>query len=280
MYDPLEKARQVAEVVCKDGKRKYHRFRPAPFYGGIATADCVGCCLGCAFCWSWRQVAKPEAYGKFYSPEEVAHNLTGIARKKRFGQVRISGNEPTICRVHLLQVLNLIPSDLHFILETNGILIGADPSYATDLARFPNLHVRVSLKGTNEEEFARLTGAVPKAFRLQLTALSHLVQAGVEVRSAVMVRFSPSDNVAALRERLTTIYPDFADFEVGELVLYGGVKERLEQAGIAYWTAYEPRSTPPAHISSHTVILPPYQPVYLIVDNQTLPTTTRICARN
>jgi uncharacterized Fe-S cluster-containing radical SAM superfamily protein len=248
MYDPLEKARQIAEVVCKDGKRKYHRFRPAPFYGGIATADCVGCCLGCAFCWSWRQVVKPDAYGKFCSPEEVARNLVGIARKKRFGLVRISGNEPTICRVHLLQVLKLIPSDLHFILETNGILIGADPSYATDLASFPNLHVRVSLKGTNDEEFARLTGAKPEAFRLQLEALTNLTQAGVEAHPAVMVSFSPPDNIAALRERLAAIHPDFADFEVEELVLYRGVKERLEQACIEYWTAYEPESTPPAQI--------------------------------
>jgi len=61
--------------------------------------------------------------------------------------VRISGNELTICRTHLLQGLNLIPSDPHFILETNGILIEADPSYATDLARLPNLHVPVSLTG-------------------------------------------------------------------------------------------------------------------------------------
>jgi uncharacterized Fe-S cluster-containing radical SAM superfamily protein len=208
----------------------------------------VGCCLGCAFCWAWRQVDKPDAYGKFYSPDEVVGNLVSIARKKRFGQVRISGNEPTICRAHLLQVLGLIPSDLHFILETNGILIGADPSYATDLASFSNLHVRVSLKGTNEEEFTRLTGAVPEAFRLQLNALSHLVQAGIEVHPAVMVSFSPPDKVAALRERVAVIHPDFADFEVEELVLYGGVKERLERAGLAYRTAFKPRATPPAQI--------------------------------
>jgi uncharacterized Fe-S cluster-containing radical SAM superfamily protein len=248
MYDPIEKARQVAEVVCKDGKRTYHRFRPAPFYGGIATADCVGCCLGCAFCWSWRQVAKPDAYGTFYSPDEVARNLVGIARKRQFRQVRISGNEPTICRAHLLQVLGLIPSDLHFILETNGILIGADPSYATDLSGFPNLHVRVSLKGTDEEEFARLTGARPEAFRLQLGALTHLRQAGVEAHPAVMVSFSPPSNIATLRERLAAIHPDFADFEVEELVFYGGVKERLERAGLAYRTAFEPSATPPAQV--------------------------------
>ena len=192
----------------------------------------MGCCLGCAFCWSWRQVAKPNAYGKFYSPEEVAHNLFSIARKKRFGQVRISGNEPTICRAYLLQVLGHIPSDLHFILETNGILIGADPSYATDLATFPNLHVRVSLQGTNEEEFARLTGSVPEAFRLQLKALTNLAQAGIKAHPAVMVSFSPPGNVATLRERLGAIRIDFADFEVEELVLYGGVKEQLERAGI------------------------------------------------
>jgi uncharacterized Fe-S cluster-containing radical SAM superfamily protein len=248
MYDPVEKARQMAEIVCQDGKRKYHRFRPAPFYGGIATADCVGCCLGCAFCWSWRQVARPKAYGQFYSPEEVARNLVNIARKKRFMQVRISGNEPTICRAHLIQVLGLIPSDLDFILETNGILIGADPTYATDLSPFSNLHVRVSLKGTNEEEFARLTGAMPDAFRLQLKALSHLAQAGVKAHPAVMVSFSPPDHLATLRARLEAIRHDFADFEVEELVFYGGVKDRLERAGIAYRTAYEPASTPSAQI--------------------------------
>jgi hypothetical protein len=91
-YDPVEKARQVAEVVCKDGKRKDHRFRPPPFYGFIATADCVGCCLGCAFCWSWRSVAKPDSYGKFYSPKEVAQKLVSIARS------RISDNHATSSR--------------------------------------------------------------------------------------------------------------------------------------------------------------------------------------
>jgi len=63
-----------------------------------------------------------------------------------------------------------------------------------------------------------------------------------------MVSFSPPGNLTALRERLAAIQSDFADFEVEELVLYGGVKERLEQAGIASRTAYEPASTPPAQI--------------------------------
>jgi uncharacterized Fe-S cluster-containing radical SAM superfamily protein len=91
--------------------------------------------------------------GEFYSPDDVARKLIGIARKKGFRQVRISGSEPTVSTDHLLGVLDLIPMDLQFILETNGTLIGHDEDYAWDLARYRNLHVRVSLKGTNEEEF-------------------------------------------------------------------------------------------------------------------------------
>ena len=51
-----------------------------------------------------------------------------------YNQLRISGNEPTIARDHLIRVLELIPKNLLFILETNGILIGADETYAQDLA--------------------------------------------------------------------------------------------------------------------------------------------------
>lgn len=248
MYDPVERARQVAEIVCRGEERKYHRFRAARFYGGIATADCVGCCLACVFCWAGHSVAHPGAFGRFYTPAAVAEKLVSLARKHRYRQVRISGNEPTICRAHLLKVLERIPEDFTFILETNGILIGHDPSYAQELARFPNLSVRVSLKGTTEAEFSRLTGAVPGAYALQFKALAHLDKTGVQVHPAVMVSFSPPEHIGRLRDRLATIHPRFADFEVEELVLYGDVKERLERAGIGYRTAYAPRGVPPEQV--------------------------------
>jgi len=151
-FDPLVLAERVRGIVSSGEKRKYYRFRATPFYGGIATADCVGCCLKCLFCWSWHVMTQPEKTGRFYSPEEVVRNLLSIARKKGFNQARVSGNEPTLHRSHLLQVLQLIPKEIQFILETNGILIGHDPSYAKDLSRFPNLHVRVSLKGARRED--------------------------------------------------------------------------------------------------------------------------------
>ena len=233
-YDPVERAEEVAKVVSRVDLRRYHRFRPARFYGGIATADCVGCCLRCIFCWSWQKVVSPKRYGRFYSPQQVAGKLTNIARKKGFHQVRISGNEPTIAREHLLKVLASMPKDILFILETNGILIGHDKTYAHDLARHENVHVRVSLKGCNEEEFSRLAGAQPKGFRLQLQALENLCRAGVSAHPAVMVSFSPSQNVKTLRRRLGSIDKAFENMEVEELVLYGDVESRLKKARIDY----------------------------------------------
>jgi len=232
MYDPVKMAEDVARIVCRGDLRKYYRFRPARFYGGIATADCVGCCLRCVFCWSWQKVVKPGAYGRFYSPEDVAERLISTAQKKGFDRVRISGNEPTISREHLLKVLELIPGDILFILETNGILIGHDETYALDLAKFTNLYVRVSLKGTREEEFSALTGAEPEAFGLQLKAIEYLYRAGVQVQPAVMVSFSPAENIRALRKRLGTIAPSLEDIEMEELVLYGDVEKRLRSAKI------------------------------------------------
>jgi len=232
--DPLELAERVREVVESGEKRKYYRFRPAPYYGGIATADCVGCCIKCLFCWSWHIIVQPEKVGRFYSPEEVVRNLTSIARKKGFHQVRISGNEPTLHRSHLLRVLQLLPKEIHFILETNGILIGHDSSYAKDLSCFSNLYVRVSLKGACPEDFARLTGATPEGFDLQLKALENLVEEGIDCFPAVMVNFSIQKEIQKLRQRLKAIRPDFADFEEEELILYPFVKENLEKTGVSY----------------------------------------------
>ena len=232
LYDPVQRAMEMMAVVSRDDRRKYYRFRPAKFYGGIATADCVGCCLRCLFCWSWREVVMPNRYGKFYSPEDVAKQLVHIARRKGFRQVRISGNEPTLSIDHLTGVLERIPQDLLFILETNGILIGYDSGYAEQLKRFRNLHVRVSLKGTGEAEFSALTGAKPSGFAMQIRALENLADAGVSTHPAVMGSFSPLRNIQSLRKRLATIHPRFEEIEVEDVVMYGDVERRLRRADL------------------------------------------------
>jgi uncharacterized Fe-S cluster-containing radical SAM superfamily protein len=233
-FDPLEKASLLTQVVCKGDRRKYYRFRPARFYGGIATADCLGCCLRCIFCWSWPQVIAPERYGKFYSPAQVAGRLTHIALKKGFRQLRISGNEPTIARDHLIKVLELIPKNFLFILETNGVLIGADESFARDLARFNNLYVRVSLKGCDQKEFSALTGAIAEGFQLQLQALENLARFGVKVHPALMISFSSPQAIETIKKRLGNIRRDFADIEIEELILYGDLEKRLIKANLLH----------------------------------------------
>jgi len=232
--DPIAWAEETQKIVGSGEKRKYYRFRPASYYGGIATADCVGCCLRCLFCWSWHVLTQPEKAGQFYSPAEVARNLTSIAKKKGFHQIRISGNEPTLHRSHLSKVLELIPREMDFILETNGILIGHDPSYARDLSRFPHLYVRVSLKGACPEEFSRLTQAKPEGFNYQLKALENLVEEGIACFPAVMTNFPSQGEIKRLRQRLKEIRSDFEDFEEEELIPYPFVLEHLQRAGIPF----------------------------------------------
>lgn len=233
-YNPMEKSEMIENVVVRGKKKKYYRFRGTRFYGGIATADCVGCNLTCYFCWSDKPRKKPEEVGSFYSPKEVSEKIKRIAEKNDYYQARISGNEPTIGQNHLIKVLSLLEStDLHFILETNGILIGAEPSYAKDLSKFRDLRVRVSLKGINEEQFHKLTGAEPKYFNLQLKSLENLLNEGCLCHAAVMGEFAGSSEIVTLKERLREIdYSLPKSLEIEKLKLYPHVKKRLEKIGI------------------------------------------------
>ncbi len=245
MLNPLDLTARIREIVTdSNGRKKYYRFRSSRFYGGIATADCVGCCLECVFCWSWEATRRPAETGQFYTADEVVRKLLAIARKKRYKRLRISGGEPTLDRSHLEKVLELVPEDYEFILETNGVLIGSDPAYAEMLSRFKNVYVRVCLKGACEEEFSLLTRAVPEAFQLQLEALRNLVCCGVQTHPACMISFSSDENIMALKERLRDIHPAFEEFEVEELVLYSNVKERLDRLGVRYRKAYTPDNIP------------------------------------
>lgn len=236
MFDPTALSEETKNIVAKeeDGTwfRKYYRFRPAHFYGGIATADCVGCNLRCLFCWAWNVVTKPDKAGQFYAPEEVADKLIEIARKHSYKKVRISGNEPTLVKEHLLAVLDRIPEDILFILETNGIMIGHDKDYAKDLkaaSKNGNLHVRVCLKGSSPEEFGRLTGAVPDAYGLQFKALENLKAAGVDFHPAIMT-FSADHSY--VEKRLGEIDPSLlAELEHEEIIPYPAVVARMRKAG-------------------------------------------------
>lgn len=108
-YDPDDLARRMERIVLRSGQRKYYRLsRPGKWYGGIATADCCGCNLKCAFCWSGKPRDDCEHVGAFYEPADVATALINTARKYRYRQVRISGNEPTLGQDHLLTTMRAV----------------------------------------------------------------------------------------------------------------------------------------------------------------------------
>jgi uncharacterized Fe-S cluster-containing radical SAM superfamily protein len=246
-YDPVERHGNIESLVIQNrvggAQRKYYRFRHDQGYGGIITADCAGCGLACKFCWARKEsFLEGREPGEFLSPGEAAERILSLMKENKVRQARLSGGEPTLGRSHLFPFFNVFQHKrVRFILETNGILIGADESYAQELALYPFVHVRVSLKGCTEEEFARLTGADPKGFHLQLNALRHLKKAGVSAHPAVMLSFSEREAADHLYSAIWKIDPIMhSEIEKEELILYPHVVEKLKQAGLPYHSAHIP----------------------------------------
>ena len=228
MYNPIILSEKTERIVVKGHMKKYYRFRPTRFYGGISTADTVGCNLRCKFCWSSNSVWDAKNTGNFYSPEKVAENLNSIARKKGYNQVRVSGGEPTIGRNHLINLLKNISKEFLFILESNGILLGNDKKYVEELSTFDNLHVRVCLKGCNSEEFSWFTGA-EFGFDYQLKALEYLNDEKMRFNIAIV---SLNKCKQDLFKTLSDMGLSHIMIEEEEIKLYPQVKNRLEKAGI------------------------------------------------
>ncbi|MEM2105654.1 MAG: radical SAM protein [Candidatus Bathyarchaeia archaeon] len=255
LYDAVQRHLAIEKLVTRLGsdglERKYYRIRPARWYGGIVTADCVGCGLVCRFCWVADAVMlHPAEVGKFYTSHEVADGLVALAKKCGLKLLRVSGGEPTIGKPHLLGLLEALEGKgYRFILETNGIPIAHDDDYAENLAKYKFVHVRVSLKGCCEEEFARLTGAKPEGFTLQLKALQMLVENGVSCHASVMSSFSTKENLQGLTHRLKRISPELAEeLEIEELILYPHVTRRLQKYGLKHFTGYTPDKVPPEQV--------------------------------
>ena len=255
LFDAVKRHEAVEKLVVRKGmqgqERRYYRFRPARWYGGIVTADCVGCGLLCKFCWvSDKALYHPATAGTFYSIESVVENMKRIAKQFDLKQLRLSGGEPTLGKDHLLGLLELLNTEGYtFILETNGIPIAYDDDYTFQLSKYNFVHVRVSLKGCNESEFAMLTGAKPENFKLQLNALKKLVEYDVSCHPSVMASFSKSDSLQKLVKRLTEIDEKLAeDLEIEELILYPHVKEKIKKHGLQYYVGHSPNKVPPEQI--------------------------------
>ena len=235
-FDPLELAKRTEDIVCRGDRRKYTRFYCAGVYGGIATGYTCGCCLRCVFCWvSWSRDF-PERYGELRSPDEAFDRLSEIGGKSGVDQIRISGAEPTLGKAHLIGLLERVersPFRL-FILETNGILLGADPDYARRIAQFTKVHTRVALKAGTPEAFSRKTGARPESFELPFKGIVNLLEAGAGFHVASMTgdpRIVPDDERRSLLDRLARIHPSLIKGLEEEVVSpYPNAVKRLRHA--------------------------------------------------
>jgi len=217
MIDPFDLAKTIESQVCKDSTKKFYRFRKTRFYGGCATADCLGCNLRCVYCWAQKKVWNAERYGDFYTIKAVSERLN----KMKLSLVRISGGEPTICKKYLIELISLIPEDKLFILETNGILL--DENYIRDLSKFKNLYVRVSLKGVDERTFEKITGAEGKFFHNQLNTLDLLKKYEIKHRAAILINFFTESQINNL---------GIPDLEYETLIDYPFVQKSLNKRGI------------------------------------------------
>jgi uncharacterized Fe-S cluster-containing radical SAM superfamily protein len=180
----------------------------------------------------------PEKYGNFYSPGQAFYRLSHVARKAKVSQLRISGAEPTLCKSHLLGLLEKIKSSPFrlFILETNGILIGADPDYAQQIAHFKKVHTRISIKAGTPQAFTRKTGASAESFDLPFQAIVNLLKAGASFHVAAMTadpRIVTREERQSLLDRLASIHPALVNNLEEEVVdPYYTTLERLKYAGV------------------------------------------------
>ena len=232
-FDPLSLTELTLPVVGRDDARKYTRFYCAGVYGGISTGYTVGCNLRCIFCWVGPSRDSPHKHGRLYSPEKAAHSLVSKAREQGFRKIRISGGEPTLCKRHLLRVLEKTePSGMYFILETNGILLGADEEYVRELNRYSHFHLRLSLKAGNGTGWEKRTGAERESFELPYRAVKLLLDNGVDFHVAAMTDpvLIPESEREELFERLEEAgYRDWVEEESCDP--YDLTLKRLKESG-------------------------------------------------
>lgn len=230
-YDPIALTETTEKVVIRGNMRKYASLaRNLRFYGGTTSATEVGCNLRCKFCFSDKPVRRPHSTGRFYTPQQVFNALKKNAQRNGNKLISASASEGTLGRQHLFELLDLVDkSEFIYILETNGMTLGNDRDFAMQLSKFKNLHVRVSIKGTNKDEYVQLTGAMSRSYNLPYKALEHLISAGVSCNACIMISFSTPENIQKAEQRLADIRPGLLkSLEKEHITLFPKVRQRLE----------------------------------------------------
>ena len=222
-FDPITRAAEIESRVMMGNRRLYYRFRSSGHYGGVVTADTVGCNILCAYCWNYRRNENP-TQGEFCSPAEVISKLKAAAGSTAIRHFRISGAEPILGERsvrHLAEVLRAFPGK--FIVETNGIMLGYNPDFLRLLLPY-RPYIRITLKGDSPERFQEITGAEGAALQYQINAVKELRQKGGAYRIAAMAGAVDSHALGRLFPEEEVEWEEFRNFGNAERNLtYRGV---------------------------------------------------------
>ena len=145
--------------------------------------------------------------------------------------VEVLGMKKEEAEERALELLELVDkSDFIYVLETNGMTIGHDSEFAKELSRFRNLHVRVSIKGCNKEEYIQLTGAMSSSYDLPYLALYYLMKEEVSCNVCLSISFSSPENIKKAEKRLYDLRPGLLkSLEKEHITLFPKVYNRLKK---------------------------------------------------
>jgi uncharacterized Fe-S cluster-containing radical SAM superfamily protein len=210
-FDPIKRSGEIESLAMRGDRRLYYRFRSSGHYGGIVTADTVGCNLLCAYCWNYSKNENPTR-GEFCSADEVVLRLKKEAGRTGVRNFRISGAEPILGEIsarHLAGVLSAFPG--RFIVETNGIILGYSPDLL-DLLLPHNPYIRLTIKGDCPERFEEITGAIGTAFQFQVKAVNELRMRGETCGIAAMEGAVDSSGLKRLFPEERIEWEEFRNF--------------------------------------------------------------------
>lgn len=157
--------------------------------------DLSGCNLRCLFCWSpASRPSETHDAAVSLSPNDIAvRTLRNLSAPSRTF-IRFTGGEPTLQWSDIASALAMLRESAPgrrppVLFQTNGIEIGRGNIALEELAADPNqLYLfEVSLKGTNPEEFALLTGKEPALYQLQLAGYRRLKDFAVQNPNVAVV---------------------------------------------------------------------------------------------
>ena len=233
-FDPIARADQVERMVLDGDRKRYYKFEyDAIYYNGIVSCRASGCCLSCAYCFNvTRNMNIDSCTDKFYSPNEVSEKVKALQEKHGVDQFRITSCEALLGKAstkHLGEVIRLSKSKAW--IETNGIVIGHDPSLLDYIPK-KDVTIRVTVKADGPQSFQHITGAKASAFKYQIEAIRVLIESKRPFVIAIMKQFVDIDKLARQFDEADIVFDSDPDLDIESLLYYPQNIQVMKDRGV------------------------------------------------